>query len=312
MRIILAPMQGVLDYFMRDLLTQINHYDLCVSEFVRVVDSLLPNKVYYRLCPELRTQGFTRAGTPVRVQLLGQEPHWLAENARIAIELGSHGIDLNCGCPSKTVNGSQGGASLLRDPELIYQATLAIRQAVSCEQVVSVKVRLGWDNPSQAVEIADACCQGGASEITIHGRTKIDGYKAESINWQCIGDVQKKIKIPVIANGEIFTYADAKRCQMLTGCQDLMVARGALQLPNLSQVLKLNAHKLDWRTGVIPLLQAYAQVENSFDSGFYHIARIKQWLQYLKKNYVEAVQLFEKIKICHCAKELKVLLQAEN
>src|SRR5699024_12877727 len=122
MRLILAPMQGVLDPFMRQLLTSCNNYDLCVSEFVRVVDQLLLKEVFYLLCPELYQQGYTDSGTPVRVQLLGQHPQWLAENANLAIELGSHGIDLNCGCPSKTVNGSCGGASLLKQPELIYQA----------------------------------------------------------------------------------------------------------------------------------------------------------------------------------------------
>ena len=182
MRVILAPMQGVLDPFVRQLLTEVNDYDLCITEFVRVVDQLLPEKVFYRLCPELKNQGFTSSGTPVRVQLLGHHPECLAENAIRAIDLGSHGIDLNCGCPSKTVNGSNGGAALLKQPELIYRATQALRQAVPNEFPVSVKVRLGWDDISQAFEIADAVEQGGATEITVHGRTKADGYRADRIN----------------------------------------------------------------------------------------------------------------------------------
>ena len=158
-QVILAPMQGVLDPFVRKLLTVVNDYDLCISEFVRVVDQKLPRKTFYRLSPELHNQGLTDSGTPVRVQLLGQYPEWLAENAELAIELGSHGVDLNCGCPSKTVNGSQGGAALLKTPELIYQATKAIRAAVPKEQPVSVKVRLGWDSSEQCFEIADAVVQ---------------------------------------------------------------------------------------------------------------------------------------------------------
>ena len=93
-QVILAPMQGVLDPFVRKLLTAVNDYDLCISEFVRVVDQKLPRKTFYRLCPELHNQGLTASGTPVRVQLLGQYPEWLAENAMLAIELGSHGVDL--------------------------------------------------------------------------------------------------------------------------------------------------------------------------------------------------------------------------
>lgn len=304
MRVILAPMQGVLDPLVRQLLSSINQYDLCISEFVRVVDQCLPNKVFYRLCPELHTQGFTSSGTPVRVQLLGQHPQWLAENAVKAIELGSQGIDLNCGCPSKTVNGSQGGATLLKQPELIYQATRAIRQAVGAKQSVSVKVRLGWDSTDFAFDIADAVQQGGASEITIHGRTKTDGYRADRINWQKIGEIRPKLHIPVIANGEIWNWQDGQNCRQITGCEAIMIGRGALNIPNLSKVVKFNYPKYHWHE-VLQLLQRYANSQNPYDTGFYHVARIKQWLQYLKKEYPEAAILFEQIKTCHQAEELQ-------
>ncbi|WP_386697441.1 tRNA dihydrouridine(16) synthase DusC [Lonepinella sp. MS14436] len=307
MRVILAPMQGVLDPLVRQLLTDINDYDLCISEFVRVVDQLLPNKVFYRLAPELQNNGRTPSGTPVRVQLLGQFPQWLAENAERAIALGSYGVDLNCGCPSKTVNGSQGGASLLKSPELIYQATQALRQAVPKHLPVSVKVRLGWDDISQAFEIADAVQQGGANEITIHGRTKADGYRADRINWQKIGEIRAKLTIPVIANGEIWHYQDGQNCLQITGCQDLMIGRGALNIPNLSLVLKHNHAKLSW-TEIMPILQKYAQMENRHDTGFYHVARIKQWLQYLKKEYPQASDVFELIKTCQDVEKLRINL----
>lgn len=295
LRVILAPMQGVLDPFVRQLLTAVNDYDLCISEFVRVVDQKLPKKTFYRLCPELQHQGFTPSGTPVRVQLLGQHPQWLAENAALAIELGSHGVDLNCGCPSKTVNGSNGGASLLKDPELIYRATQAMRSAVPSEQIVSVKVRLGWDSDSQAFEIADAVAQGGASELTVHGRTKQDGYRAERINWQKIAEIRQRLAIPVIANGEIWDFESAKKCVEMTACSAIMIGRGALNTPNLSRVVKFNQPVMPW-SEVIQLLCQYTEMENRFDSGFYHVARIKQWLRYLDNVYPQAAELFELLK----------------
>lgn len=304
MRIILAPMQGVLDPFMRQLLTAFNSYDLCVSEFVRVVNQCLPKKAYYRLCPELQQQGYTDSGTPVRVQLLGQFPEWLAENANLAISLGSHGIDLNCGCPSKTVNGSCGGASLLKQPELIYQATKAIRAAIGSDQILSVKVRLGWEEKTFALDIADAVQQGGANEISVHGRTKMDGYRADRIDWEKIGEIRRFLSIPVIANGEIFSWQDAQTCLAVTGCEDLMVARGALQIPNLSEVIKHRAEPVAWHH-ILKLLHHYSQVENHWDSGFYHVARIKQWLRFLLKSYQEADLLFEKIKGCSTSEELQ-------
>ena len=304
MRVILAPMQGVLDPLVRQLLTEVNDYDLCISEFVRVVDQRLPPKVFYRLCPELLQQGYTPSGTPVRVQLLGQHPQWLAENAELAIQLGSHGVDLNCGCPSKTVNGSNGGASLLKQPELIYQATKAIRQAVPQEQAVSVKVRLGWDSTDFAFDIADAVQQGGATEIAIHGRTKADGYRADRINWQKIGEIRQKLHIPVIANGEIWRWEDGQACLKVTGCEDLMVGRGALNIPNLSLVLKQNCEKMPW-ADIQKILEKYAEMENFHDSGFYHVARIKQWLRYLNKEYPEADIVFERIKTSKAAEDLR-------
>ena len=179
MRVLLAPMEGVLDSLVRELLTEVNDYDLCVTEFLRVVDMLLPVKSFFRLCPELHNQSRTSSGTLVRIQLLGQYPEWLAENAARAVELGSYGVDLNCGCPSKLVNGSGGGATLLKDPELIYRGAKAMREAVPAHLPVTVKVRLGWDSDARQFEIADAVQQAGATELVVHGRTKEDGYKAE-------------------------------------------------------------------------------------------------------------------------------------
>lgn len=303
-RVLLAPMQGVLDPFVRELLTSVNDYDLCISEFVRVVDQKLPNKTFYRLCPELYHGGKTLSGTPVRVQLLGQHPEWLAENADLAIELGSWGVDLNCGCPSKTVNGSHGGAALLKQPELIYRATQALRQAVPSHLPVSVKVRLGWESADEAFEIADAVAQGGASEITVHGRTKSDGYRAERINWEKIAEIRQRLNIPVIANGEIWDFESAKQCAETTACSALMIGRGALNVPNLSRVIKQNAVKMPWNE-VMQLLYRYVQVENQFDTGFYHIARIKQWLRYLEKEYPEAEALFALLKTEHGYEGLK-------
>ena len=169
---------------------------------------------------------------------------------------------------------------------------------------VSVKVRLGWDSDQAAFEIADAVEQGGATEIAVHGRTKTDGYRAERINWKKIGEIRQRLSIPVIANGEIWNWRDGQDCLQATGCEALMIGRGALNIPNLSHVVKNNVNKLSWEQ-ILPILQKYAQVENAHDTGFYHIARIKQWLQYLKKEYPEAITLFEKIKTCQTAEELR-------
>lgn len=294
-RVLLAPMEGVLDSLVRELLTEVNDYDLCITEFVRVVDSLLPEKVYYRLCPELANQSLTPSGTAVRVQLLGQHPQWLGENAARAVELGSWGVDLNCGCPSKMVNGSGGGATLLKDPEMIYLGAKAMREAVPSHLPVTVKVRLGWDSGARQFEIADAVQQAGATEITVHGRTKEDGYKADKINWAAIGEIRQRLSIPVIANGEIWDWQSAQDCIAATGCGSVMIGRGALNVPNLSRVIKQNAPKMPWPE-VMLLLKKYVRLEKQGDTGLYHVARIKQWLGYLRKEYAEASEVFSEIR----------------
>ncbi|KML66498.1 tRNA dihydrouridine(16) synthase DusC [Pectobacterium peruviense] len=295
MRVLLAPMEGVLDSLVRELLTEVNDYDLCITEFLRVVDQCLPVKSFYRLCPELQHASRTPSGTLVRVQLLGQYPQWLAENAARAVELGSYGVDLNCGCPSKLVNGSGGGATLLKDPELIYQGAKAMREAVPAHLPVTVKIRLGWDSGARQFEIADAVQQAGASELAVHGRTKEDGYKAECINWQAIGEIRQRLRIPVIANGEIWDWQSAQDCMATTGCDAIMLGRGALNVPNLSRVIKYNEPRMPWPE-VMLLLQKYVRLEKQGDTGLYHVARIKQWLGYLRKEYDDATELFSEIR----------------
>lgn len=303
MRVLLAPMEGVLDSLLRELLTEVNDYDLCITEFLRVVDQLLPAKSFYRLCPELHHASRTASGTLVRVQLLGQHPQWLAENAVRAVELGSHGIDFNCGCPSKLVNGSGGGAVLLKDPALIYQAVKAMRIAVPNPLPVTVKVRLGWDSASRSLEIADAVQQAGASELVVHGRTKEDGYRAACINWAAIGEIRRRLTIPVIANGEIWNYQSAQDCLQVTGCNAVMLGRGALNVPNLSRVVKYNEPRMPWPQ-VVQLLQKYVHLEKQGDTGRYHVARIKQWLGYLRKEYDEATVLFSNIRTLNHSKDV--------
>ncbi|WP_434662398.1 tRNA dihydrouridine(16) synthase DusC [Klebsiella sp. MISC125] len=303
MRVLLAPMEGVLDSLVRELLTEVNDYDLCITEFLRVVDQLLPVKSFYKLCPELHNNSLTPSGTRVRIQLLGQYPQWLAENAARAVELGSWGVDLNCGCPSKLVNGSGGGATLLKDPELIYRGAKAMREAVPDHLPVTVKVRLGWDSGERQFEIADAVQQAGASELVVHGRTKEDGYKAERINWQAIGEIRQRLTIPVVANGEIWDWQSAQDCMAVTGCDSVMIGRGALNVPNLSRVIKYNEPRMPWPE-VVGLLKKYAHLEKQGDTGLYHVARIKQWLGYLRKEYLEASELFSAVRALQDSKSI--------
>ncbi|MEZ8099549.1 tRNA dihydrouridine(16) synthase DusC [Vibrio bivalvicida] len=295
MRLALGPMEGVLDHLMREILTDINDYDLCVTEFVRVVDQLLPDHVFHRLCPELEQGSQTKSGVPVHIQLLGQDPNWMAENAIKAADLGAKGIDLNFGCPAKLVNKSKGGAALLQHPELIHNVVKACREAVPSHTPVTAKIRLGWDNPEDCFEIVDAIQSAGANELTVHARTKTGGYKASEIKWEYINQIRERFSIPLIANGEIWNYQDGQACIETTGVDSLMVCRGAFNVPNLGKVVKHNHAVMPW-SEVVELLLIYSQYEMKGDKGLYYPNRVKQWFSYLRHQYPQADALFREIR----------------
>ena len=309
MKIVLAPMEGVLDPLMRDLLTAIGGYDWCVTEFIRVVDQALPERVFIRLCPELLNAGKTRHGVPVKVQLLGQDPDWLAENAVTAVRLGSPGIDLNFGCPAKAVNKSRGGAVLLEYPEVLYRIVKAVRAAVPAALPVTAKMRLGVDDPSRAMENAHALASAGADGIAIHARTKRDGYRPPAY-WELIKPIVESLAIPVIANGEIWNAMQAHECQRQSGTMDIMLGRGALATPNLANAIRHQHPAFNW-CQVLTLLLEYSHYEIEGDKGLYYPNRIKQWCSYLRLQYPQAEALFQSIRTYHQTPQIVNHLQTQ-
>ncbi len=286
MKVILAPMQGVMDHHMRQLLTSIGGIDLCITEFIRVIELCLPAKVFRRVSPELHNDSKTQSGTPVRLQLLGQDPLCLALNASKALHIGSDGIDLNFGCPAKTVNKNKGGAILLKSPETLYKIVSKVREMVPTTQTLSVKIRLGYDDKTLAIDIAQAITDAGADELVVHARTKKEGYKPPA-HWHWIAKISAAINIPVTANGDIFTFDDAKRCMEITGCESLMIGRGSLAMPNLAQVIKGQQPPYTW-SQTLDLMINYLVIQTNVERQQYLPSRIKQWLNYLRVSYPQA------------------------
>lgn len=311
MKIVLAPMEGVVDHIMRDLLTRQGGFDLCVTEFVRIVDQKLPERVFYRLCPELYHGCKTPSGTPVRIQLLGQDPNWLAENAEVATSLGSPGVDLNFGCPAKAVNKSKGGAVLLKEPETLYNIAKAVRSAVPEHLPVTAKMRLGYEDKSLAIENAKALTEGGISQLAIHARTKVEGYKPPAY-WSWIKQIKQEVDIPIIANGEIWNKEHAYQCQHESDCVDLMLGRGALATPNLAAWIKGESEKMSWAE-LLDLLVAYSHYEIEGDRGLYYSNRVKQWLSYIRLQYTQADELFRSVRrIMKAEPMLEAIQQAQQ
>lgn len=306
-RIILAPMEGLADNILRDCLTQIGGIDLCVTEFVRVTDKLLPKRVFYRLCPELHAGGKTPAGVPVRVQLLGNHPQALAENAVRAIEMGSPGVDLNFGCPAKTVNRSQGGAILLKQPDLVHEIVSEVRAALGNDAWLSAKMRLGYEDKSLALANAEAIASAGANELTVHARTKIEGYKPPA-HWQWIDKIRQHVTLPVIANGEVWTPEDYHNCCQVSGCDDVMLGRGVVWKPDLAQQIRQPDHTPYTWEQLLPVVDDFCQLVSEQVPAKFQGARIKQWLALLGRVYPQARQAFERIKTIKSLPEIRAQL----
>lgn len=299
MRIMLAPMEGVVEHHVRDILSRIGGLDGCVTEFIRVTDQKLPYKVFYKYFPELESSCATPNGTPVKVQLLGSNPQSMAFNALELVNYGAKSIDLNFGCPAKTVNAHEGGACLLKNPQRVYSIIKAIRDAVPSNIPVSAKIRLGYEDRSSYLDNAQAAEDAGASELTVHARSKADGYKPPAY-WHYIADIKARLSIPVIANGEIWTVDDYLKCKEQSGCDDVMLGRGLLSCPDLARQIKAHINgehytPLTWSEICLMLFNYYRlthplyEVRNCGN-------RVKQWLMYLSRQYPEAQVFFEDVK----------------
>jgi tRNA-dihydrouridine synthase C len=300
-RILLAPMEGLLDCVLRDILTRVGGVDHCVSEFIRVTNTLLPKRSFIRVMPELLNGGKTLSGVPVVGQLLGSDPNCLAENAAQLASLGPAGIDLNFGCPAKVVNRHGGGAMLLDDPELIGKIVSAVRKAVPSQMSVSAKMRLGFNDDKRAEECAMAMADAGANSIVIHARTKVDGYRPPAY-WERIADVRQVVKIPITANGEIWTVADAQRCREISGCADIMIGRGIVADPGLAwairdaeQLSQTESKIVTWET-IAPLIVEFWGLVSARVEARHRAGRLKQWLNALRRNYPQAEQLFGQLR----------------
>ena len=293
MTVILAPMEGLADFWVRRALTDIGHYDWCVSEFVRVSGEVLPARVFHRLCPELADGARTRSGTPVHLQLLGSDPACMADNAAMAVTLGAPAIDLNFGCPAKTVNRHRGGAVLLDEPQLVHEVTRAVRAAVPASVPVSVKMRLGNEDDGRALENAAAVEAAGAAWLTVHGRTKRQGYRPPAY-WDRIGEIRAAVAIPVIANGEIWTPEDAHRCRLESGCDALMLGRGAVANPLLVREVR-GGVPANWPE-VLAVLRTFGDGIVGTGNDAQLCGRVKQWLSYSRRRWPQAAELMEALK----------------
>jgi tRNA-dihydrouridine synthase C len=310
-RLILAPMEGLADDVLREVLTSggaAGSYDWCVTEFVRVTTTQLPHSCYTRLSPELKNASRTRSGTPVRVQLLGSEPTMLAVNAAHLAALNPAGIDLNFGCPTPLINRHRGGAALLNEPELLHSIASAVRRAVPAAIPVTAKMRLGIDDTSRTLDCARALEAGGVQELVVHARTKQDGYRPPA-RWEWIAEIREVVKLPLIANGEVWTLSDYHAIRSVTGCPDVMLGRGAVADPMLAARIRRDGSKAadataaDWEL-IKPMVASFWAKVQAKVLPHQAPGRLKQWLGLMQRSYVQAESLYAAVRPLKFAPEV--------
>ena len=218
----LAPMAGVADRAFRELCTEFGA-GYCVSEMVS------SKGIAYNSKKSADLMVISDSERPCAVQIFGTEPETMADAARFALQYKPEVIDINMGCPAPKIAGSGSGAALMRDPDLCGRIVKAVSGAVDIP--VTVKIRSGFDEDHvNAVEVAKIAETNGAQAVTVHGRTRRQFY-APPVNFDIIREVKSALTVPVIGNGDICGAKSALHMLEYTGCDYLMVGRGALGNP---------------------------------------------------------------------------------
>jgi tRNA-dihydrouridine synthase B len=221
-RVFLAPLAGVADSPFRIIAKRFGAA-LVYTEMVSAEGTIRDNP------GTLRLLDFSLEERPIAVQLFGANPQSIASACRQINSIGPDIIDLNCGCPVRKVVKTGGGAALLKDLRLLKEVIWALVR--STEFPVTVKIRSGWDKDSLvALEVVGIAQECGAAAITIHPRTQKDGF-SDKADWNLITEIKKSVSMPVIGSGDVFSPQDAKEMLEQTGCDAVMIGRGALGNP---------------------------------------------------------------------------------
>lgn len=239
--LLLAPMEGVGDRCFRKAMASVGGFDEAVTEFLRV-----PTNAHVKSLAR-QYQANETTPIPLAAQLMGSDPHLMAAMA-YEVELRSAPrIDLNCGCPSNTVTGRGAGSSLLKDPDLLNKIATAMVKAVSVP--VTLKMRSGYEDTSLFKENLLAAQESGVRYITLHPRTKVDGYGPPA-KWELIAEAKSILKIPLVGNGDILNVEDALNMLKMTGCDALMIGRGSVINPFIFHQIRAHfsgkPYKKDW------------------------------------------------------------------
>lgn len=276
--LIVAPMEGVGDHCFRKALATIGGFDEAVRDFLRVpsnahIKSLA--KVYH--ADEI-------APFPLAAQLMGSDEKLMGEMAQEMQLRKAHRIDLNCGCPSNTVTGRGAGSSLLKEPNVLYQVAKALVCAVSIP--VTIKMRSGFEDISLFKENLLAAEESGVRYITLHPRTKVDGY-GPAARWDLIAEAKTIVKIPVVGNGDILNVNNALEMLRITQCDALMIGRGCVINPFIFHQIRAHFANVVYRpkwNDILHYLETYSAAISIDTPMKTKVNKLKQLMSFLFKG----------------------------
>jgi len=275
--LILAPMEGVGDRCFRKAMATMAGFDEAVTEFIRV-----PSNAHVQSLAKVYESDET---APIRLaaQIMGSHPELMAAMAMELEKRGAPRIDLNCGCPSNTVTGRGAGSSLLKEPNHLFEVAKALVKAVKTP--VTIKMRSGYEDTSLFKENLLAAQESGVHYVTLHPRTKMDGYGPPA-RWDLIAEAKQLLKIPVVGNGDILNVDDALKMLKMTKCDALMIGRGSVINPFIFHQIRAHfsgiEYRLNWNSLDIYFKTYLAQIypESPMRN---KISKMKQLLSFLYK-----------------------------
>lgn len=275
--LILAPMEGVGDRTFRRAIASVGGFDEAVKDFLRV-----PKNAHIKSLAK-EYQADELAPIPLAAQLMGSDLELMAEMAQEIERRGAPRIDLNCGCPSNTVTGRGAGSSLLREPNHLYEVAKALVQAVSIP--VTLKMRSGFEDTSLFEENLFAAQESGVCYLTLHPRTKVDGYGPPA-RWDLIAKAKTLLQIPVVGNGDILTVDDAKRMLKETNCDALMIGRGSVINPFLFHQIRASYAQTSYQptwNALVQYLGVFMQEFPAMMTARVRVNKLKQLCGFLFK-----------------------------
>lgn len=277
-RLFLAPMEGVGDRPFRKALAKIGGFDEACTEFIRV-----PINAHVESLAKVYDPGELGV-IPLAAQIMGQDPLLCASMGQELEKRGALRLELNCGCPSNTVTGKGAGSSLLKNPDQLYKIAHAL--VTACNVPVSIKMRAGYDDTILFQDNLKAAQSSGAAFITLHARTKKDGYLAPA-NWALIAEAKSLLSIPVIGNGDIKSVECAQKILKETNCDALMIGRAACADPFIFHKIKAHfeskiftAHLSDY----MDFLYTFAMYLSEGGSSKTVVNKLKQLINFMLKK----------------------------